>query len=234
MESGEGLLSIRDNIREITEEIKTACLRVNRDPAAVKIVAVTKTVPVDRIREAVAAGLADLGENRVQEFQEKYPLLENVNWHIIGHLQSNKVKYIADKVSLIHSLDSLSLAETISGRMAALGKSAEVLVQVNIAREATKSGIEPGETIKFIESAAKLPGIKIKGLMTIAPFTDNRDEVRAVFRRLRTLAAEAKEIGIPGVAMDHLSMGMSNDYITAIEEGATLLRLGSIIFGQRN
>lgn len=196
--------------------------------------AVTKTVSVDKIREAVAAGLVNLGENRVQEFQDKYPLLENVDWHIIGHLQSNKVKYIADRVSLIHSLDSLPLAETISGRMAAIGKVADVLVQVNIAQEATKFGIEPAEATNFIESAAKLPGLRIKGLMTIAPFTDNIEQVRTVFRRLRTLAAETKEIGIPGVEMNHLSMGMSNDYIVAIEEGATLIRLGSIIFGQRD
>ena len=175
-----------------------------------------------------------MGENRVQEFQDKYPLLENVDWHIIGHLQSNKVKHIADRVSLIHSLDSLPLAETISGKMAAIGKVANVLVQVNIAREAAKFGIEPAEAINFIESAAKLPGLRIKGLMTIAPFTDNIEQVRTVFRRLRTLAQETKEIGIPGVAMDHLSMGMSNDYIVAIEEGATLMRLGSIIFGQRD
>lgn len=196
--------------------------------------AVTKTVSVDKIREAVAAGLVNLGENRVQEFQDKYPLLENVDWHIIGHLQSNKVKYIADRVSLIHSLDSLPLAETISGRMAAIGKVADVLVQVNIAQEAAKFGIEPAEATNFIESAAKLPGLRIKGLMTIAPFTDNIEQVRTVFRRLRTLAAETKEIGIPGVEMNHLSMGMSNDYIVAIEEGATLIRLGSIIFGQRD
>jgi len=195
---------------------------------------VTKTVPVERIREAVDAGLTVLGENRVQELTAKYPLVEGVEWHLIGHLQSNKVKYIVDKVSLFHALDSLSLAEEINKRMAPLGRAMDVLIQVNVAGEGTKFGIKPEETRDFVDAVRKLPGLKIRGLMTIGPFVADPEEVRPVFRRLRLLAEEVKTIGFPGVEMRHLSMGMSNDYIIAVEEGATLLRLGSVLFGPRN
>lgn len=226
--------NISDNIKEVLEQVKTAAAQANRDPSEIKIVAVTKTVPVERIREAVDAGLTVLGENRVQELTAKYPLVEGVEWHLIGHLQSNKVKYIVDKVSLFHALDSLSLAEEINKRMAPLGRAMDVLIQVNVAGEGTKFGIKPEETRDFVDAVRKLPGLKIRGLMTIGPFVADPEEVRPVFRRLRLLAEEVKTIGFPGVEMRHLSMGMSNDYIIAVEEGATLLRLGSVLFGPRN
>ncbi len=226
--------SISYNIKSVLEKVRTAAAKANRDPAEIKIVAVTKTVPVEWIREAVDAGLTVLGENRVQELTAKYPLVEGVEWHLIGHLQSNKVKYIVDKVSLIHSLDSLSLAEEINKRMLPLGRVMDVLVQVNVADEDTKFGISPAETRDFIDAVRQLPGLKIKGLMTIGPYVEEPEEVRPVFRKLRMLAEELKTIGLPGVEMNHLSMGMSNDYIIAVEEGATLLRLGSALFGPRN
>lgn len=225
--------SIAENIREIRDQIGKAAARVNRNPADIGIVAVTKTVPVDRIEEAVAAGLNVLGENRVQELTGKYPFLPGVEWHLIGHLQSNKVKYITDKVSLIHSLDSLSLAEEINRRTLSLGRAMDVLVQVNVADEQTKSGVRPEDTAGFIDSLKGLPGLKVKGLMTIGPYCENPEDIRPVFRKLRLLAEEVKTIGFPGIDMKHLSMGMSNDYIIAVEEGATLIRLGSIVFGLR-
>ncbi|PKM81658.1 MAG: YggS family pyridoxal phosphate-dependent enzyme [Firmicutes bacterium HGW-Firmicutes-14] len=225
---------IADNIREVLEEVGKAAARANRDPSEIEIVAVTKTVPVEKIEEAVDSGLTILGENRVQELIDKYSLLDGVKWHLIGHLQKNKVKYITDKVSLIHSLDSVALAEQISGRLDLLKQEMAVLVQVNVAGEDTKFGIGPEETADFIDHVRQIPGVRVKGLMTIAPYVSNPEEVRPVFRRLRTLAEEVKTIGFPGVEMQHLSMGMSNDYTVAVEEGATLIRLGTVIFGQRN
>lgn len=226
--------SISDNIREIMEQVRHASARVNRDPAEIGIVAVTKTVPVSRIKEAVMLGCKVLGENRVQELTGKYPMLEGVEWHLIGHLQTNKVKYIVDKVALIHSLDSLSLALEISRKMTDLEKVMDVLVQVNVADDEAKYGIRPEDTGSFIDAVRKLPGLKIKGLMTIGPYVTDPEDIRGTFRRLRMISEEMKTIGFPGVEMRHLSMGMSNDYIVAIEEGATLIRVGSIIFGQRN
>jgi len=225
---------ITDNIEEVQKQVRETALRVGRDPAEIGIVAVTKTVPAERIREAVNAGLKVLGENRVQELTGKYPHLEGVEWHLIGHLQSNKFKYIADKVSMIHSVDSVSLAEVISRKMLALERAMDVLVQVNIAEESTKYGITRDQTADFIDKIRNLPGIRVKGLMTIGPYVSDPEGIRPVFRSLRELAEEVKTIGFPEVEVKHLSMGMSNDYIVAIEEGATLIRLGSVIFGQRS
>lgn len=225
---------ITENLREVREQVRQSAEKVGRDPAEVKIVAVTKTVPVEKIKLAVDSGLTVLGENRVQELLEKQPILDGVEWHIIGHLQTNKVKYIADKISMLHSLDSLGLAAEISKRISALGGELEVLVQVNVAGEDSKFGIKPSETFEFIDAVRKLPGIKLSGLMTIAPFVADPEETRPVFRQLKSLAEEVKKIGFPGVGMSHLSMGMSNDYKVAVEEGATLIRLGSTIFGSRN
>ncbi len=226
--------SIAENIKEVLEQVRQGAVKVNRDPADIEVVAVTKTVPVHRIEEAVAAGLNILGENRVQELMHKYPQLDGVEWHLIGHLQTNKVKYITDKVTLVHSLDSLPLAEEINKRMLARGLAMDALVQVNIAGEQTKYGIRPEETVKFIDAVRNLPGIRVRGLMTIGPYVEDPEEIRPVFRQLRMLAEQVKTIDLPGVEMKHLSMGMSNDYRIAVEEGATLIRVGSVIFGQRN
>lgn len=226
--------SIAENIREVLEQVRLGAVKANRAPAEIEVIAVTKTVPVHRIQEAVAAGIKKLGENRVQELMDKFPLLEGVEWHLIGHLQTNKVKYIPDKVTLVHSLDRLSLAEELNRRMLACGRVMDVLVQVNVAGEDTKHGIAPEETVSFIDTVRKFPGIRIKGLMTIGPYVEDPENVRPVFRQLRMLAEKVKTIDFPGVEMKHLSMGMSNDYRVAVEEGATLVRIGSAIFGQRN
>lgn len=226
-------LGIAENIREIIGEISETAQKASRNPSDIKIVAVTKTVPADRIIEAVDAGLTILGENRVQELTSKFEHIKGVEWHLIGHLQSNKVKYIVDKVTLIHSVDSVSLAQEISKRMAALNRVMDILIQVNIADESTKFGATRDNTIGLIREVSKLPGLRIKGLMTIGPYTYDPEEVRPVFRSLRELAEELKTMDFPGIEMKHLSMGMSNDYKIAIEEGATLIRLGSVIFGRR-
>ncbi|MDT3700295.1 MAG: YggS family pyridoxal phosphate-dependent enzyme [Thermincola sp.] len=226
--------SIAVQINHVLDQVRASAAKVNRDSAEITVVAVTKTVPVARIEEAVEAGLKVLGENRVQELTAKYPDLPGVEWHMIGHLQSNKVKYIVDKISLLHSLDSIALAEEIDKRLTRLGRPMDVLVQVNIADESTKSGIKPAETEHFIDKIRCLPGIKVRGLMTIGPYAAGEQEIRGVFRHLRLLAERVKALDFPEVEMKHLSMGMSNDYKIAVEEGATLVRLGSTIFGQRN
>ncbi len=225
---------IIDNIGEVRERVRKSAEKVGRDPDEIKIVAVTKTVPVEKIKLAVESGLTILGENRVQELLEKDPALSGVEWHLIGHLQTNKVKYIVDKVSMLHSLDSIGLAGEISKRMNTLGRVMEVLVQVNVAGEESKFGIKPSEAVGFVDAVRKLPGLKLKGLMTIAPMVTDPEETRPVFRQLKNLAEEIKTMGYPEVEMSHLSMGMSNDYKVAVEEGATLIRLGSTIFGSRN
>lgn len=226
--------SVTANIQEVIEQVRMSALKANRNPSDIQIVAVTKTVPVERIRQAVDAGMTVLGENRVQELLDKHPEVDGVDWHLIGHLQTNKVKYIADKITLLHSLDSTGLAEELNKRMNAAGRVLDVLVQVNVADESTKFGIKPSDTFDFIDSLRKLTGIKVKGLMTIGPYVSDPEEVRPVFRQLRELAGKVKTMDFPGVEMVHLSMGMSNDYTVAVEEGATLIRLGSIIFGSRN
>lgn len=225
--------SIAENIKYVLEQVHVTAEKVNRDPSEITVVAVTKTVPVELIEQAVAAGLKVLGENRVQELTGKYPRLPGAEWHLIGHLQSNKVKYIVDKIALLHSMDSMSLAEEVDKRMAPLGRSMDVLVQVNIADESTKFGIKPAETEQFIDKIRSLPGIKIRGLMTIGPYAASEQEIRGVFRHLKVLAEKVKAIDFPEVEMKQLSMGMSNDYRIAVEEGATLIRVGSTIFGQR-
>ena len=224
---------LTSNINEVLEDVRQAAARSGRDPAEIGIVAVTKTVPAETVRLAVSAGLLILGENRVQELTAKYPLVEGAEWHLIGHLQRNKVKYITDKVSLIHSLDSAVLAEEIDRRMSSMGRVMDVLVQVNIAEDPNKYGIKANQVIDFVETAAQLQGIRIRGLMTIGPYVSDPEEIRPVFRELRKLAENVKKMDLPGVDMRHLSMGMSNDYIVAIEEGATLVRIGSAIFGTR-
>ena len=180
-------------------------------------------------------GIRDFGENKVQELVEKYDQLpKDIKWHMIGHLQRNKVKYIIDKVFLIHSVDSYSLAEEISKQAIKHNISVDILVEVNVSNENTKFGIQIDDTITFIENISKLQGINIKGLMTVAPYVDNSEENRVYFAKLRQLAVDIKNKNIDNVNVDILSMGMSGDYIVAIEEGATYVRVGSGIFGDRN
>jgi pyridoxal phosphate enzyme (YggS family) len=229
------LQEIRDNINAIYREIKDICEKTGRDPDGVTVIAVTKTVDTDRINYAIGCGIGNIGENKVQEVMAKYENIEgNVNWHLIGHLQTNKVKYIIDKVALIHSVDSISLAEEISKRAEKAGLVRDILVQVNVADEDTKFGIGYEEVDGFVLQLSRLPGIKVKGLMTIAPYFEDPELVRPVFRKLKEKFDMLAGSGIPNVEMKHLSMGMTNDYRQAIEEGSNMIRIGTGIFGARN
>lgn len=229
------LPKIAENLEKVRKKIEAAAQRAGRDPAEIKLVAVTKTVEVPQIEEAIAAGITAIGENRVQELRKKYPEVTlPVEWHLIGHLQTNKVKYIVDKVDLVHSLDRFSLAQEIAKRAQQAGRIMPVLVQVNVAQEETKFGLRVEETEEFIRRVSELEGIKIQGLMTIAPYVEDPEEVRPVFRKLKELSEEIQDKAIPKVEMKYLSMGMSNDYEVAIEEGANLVRIGTAIFGERN
>ena len=223
--------SIADNIAEIRNNIALAKVKSPNSEQDITLVAVTKMHGVEEIKEVLACGQTLLGENRVQELLDKYDAVgDGATWHIIGHLQSNKVKYITDKVAMIHSLESESLAKELSSRMQSFGKTMDCLVQVNIADEESKFGLEKDAVIPFIEKVSQMPGIRIKGLMHIAPYFENVEEVRPIFREMYGLFNEIKALAIPGVDMDVLSMGMSHDYQVAIEEGANMIRVGSSIF----
>lgn len=228
------MASIASNLHIVRDKVSQAALKVGRNPEDIQIIAVTKTVDIPQMEEAIAAGITAVGENRVQEITKKYPLLkEKVDWHLIGHLQTNKVKYIIDKVKMIHSLDRFSLVKEISKRAQQQGIVMPVLVQVNVAEEESKFGLKVEEVIPFLKDIVGIKGLKILGLMTMAPFVEDAEEVRYVFRDLRNLAEKITKEAIPGVEMKHLSMGMTNDYEVAVEEGATLIRVGTGIFGQR-
>ncbi|MHB1421259.1 MAG: YggS family pyridoxal phosphate-dependent enzyme [Bacillota bacterium] len=220
------------NLNAVRQGILEAARAGGRDAGEIQLIAVTKNVSVNRIHEALAGGVKMIGENRVQEMLDKYPILQGqVQWHLIGHLQTNKVKYILEQVSLIHSLDSISLAEEIQKR-AGGGRMVDVLVQVNVAAEATKYGLPVEKTIPFLQEFARWPSIRVKGLMTIAPQVDNPELVRPIFRQLRMLAEQIRTMNLTGVEMNVLSMGMTNDYRVAIEEGSNMVRIGSAIFGR--
>jgi len=222
------------NLKQLQERIAVVAKRAGRDPAEIKLVAVTKNVIIENIRAVLACGVTRLGENRVQELLSKYDQLPaEVEWHFIGHLQTNKVNKIIDKVSLIHSLDRWTLAEALNRAAIAKGIVCKVLVQVNVAGETTKFGLEPIETVDFITATRDLPGIEVVGLMTIAPWSADPENSRPVFRRLREIAGIVKE-KVSGVSMDYLSMGMSGDWEVAVEEGANIIRIGTAIFGERN
>lgn len=228
------LLNINENCKNVEERIRTAAIRAGRNPDEIKLIAVTKTVDADRICKALEYGITDVGENRVQELCDKYSLFgDRCKWHLIGHLQTNKVKYIIDKVSLIHSLDSMELAEEIQKRAEKAGRIVDVLVQVNVAKEATKFGIDAASTADFLRKLSKMGNIKVRGLMTIAPFSEDPEQVRWVFSDLRKLHIDIIEENIDNIDMDYLSMGMSNDFEVAIEEGANMVRVGTAIFGKR-
>ena len=227
--------NIQVNIADIKEEIKKICHGCGRDPEDITLIAVTKTIDTERINYAVDCGVADLGENKVQEIMDKYDTVsKKVKWHLIGHLQTNKVKYIIDKVGLIHSVDSIKLAEEISKRAEKNNITKDVLVQINVAEEETKFGIGLEEAVDFVKSISGFGSIRIKGLMTIAPYMDDPEGVRPVFRQLKEKFYELAQMNLPNTSMEYLSMGMSNDYRVAIEEGANMVRIGTAIFGKRN
>ena len=226
---------VSENLEQVKANIEAACKRVGRDPKDVRLVAVSKTKPISLIEEAIEAGQDTFGENKVQEMCDKMEVLpDNIKWHMIGHLQRNKVKYIIDKVELIHSVDSLHLAKQIEKEAVKKGVDAQILVQVNIAQEDTKFGIDGPEVMSLVEEISKFPHVHIRGLMTSAPFVANPEENRCYFKKLHKLFVDIREKNIDNVSMDILSMGMTNDYEVAIEEGATMVRVGTGIFGARN
>ncbi|TCT14955.1 hypothetical protein EDC18_104105 [Natranaerovirga pectinivora] len=228
-------MHIKDNLAEVDQQIKKACIKVGRDPSEVTLIAVSKTKPNEYIDAAYKEGMVDFGENKVQELRDKMEEISHrINWHFIGHLQRNKVKYIIDKVSLIHSVDSLRLAEKINEEGNKRGIIVNILVQVNIANEESKFGVEKEALYLLIHSISKLSNVSVKGLMTIAPYTDNPEENRAFFAKMKELYVDIKSKNIDNVNMEILSMGMTNDFEVAIEEGATMIRVGTGIFGERN
>lgn len=227
-------MSIRDNLEHIRSQIAAACARSGRDPAVVRLVAVSKTHPATLIEEAAAAGQRLFGESYVQEFVAKAETVRTpVEWHFIGAMQSNKIKYLRGRVGLIHSVDRLSLAEEIDRQWAKLRRTADVLLQVNLGGEESKSGVDEAVLPELVRQVAVLEHVRIRGLMCLPPFFDDPEEVRPHFRRLRELAGEVAALNLPEVAMAELSMGMSHDFEVAVEEGATLVRVGTAIFGER-
>lgn len=226
---------LKENLEAVQKNIIEACKKVGRDSNEVTLIAVSKTKPLSDIEEIMDLGVIEFGENKVQELVDKYENIKApVHWHLIGHLQTNKVKYIVDKVALIHSVDSLKLAEQISKEAVKKNVISNILVQVNVAKEETKFGIETEEVYDLVEKISKLPNISIQGLMTIAPFVENPEENRLIFRKLHQLYVDIKQKNIDNVNMNVLSMGMTNDYQVAIEEGSTMVRVGTGIFGARN
>lgn len=226
---------INENLMQVRKNIEAACQKAGRNPEEVTLIAVSKTKPVPMLEEAYQAGSRDFGENKVQEIMDKYPVLpDDIRWHMIGHLQRNKVKYIVDKVSLVHSVDSLRLAEEISRQAEKKQTELDILVEVNIAQEESKFGTSRTEAAQLVEKIAKLPCIHVKGLMTIAPFVEHPEENRKYFRQIKELSVDIEKKNIDNVSMSVLSMGMTNDYMVAVEEGATMVRVGTGIFGERN
>lgn len=226
---------ILENIKQVEENIIKSCEKVGRDPKEVTLIAVSKTKPYTAIEEALPSGVLDYGENKVQELTEKYEILpKNIRWHMIGHLQRNKVKYLVGKVELIHSVDSLRLANQIETEFAKKNEIANILIEVNMANEESKFGITSETTEQLVREISKLEHVRIKGLMTIAPYTDNPETNREYFRNMKKLSVDITEKNIDNVSMNVLSMGMTGDYQVAIEEGATMVRVGTGIFGERN
>ncbi len=228
-------MSYRSNIENVRNRIEAAAYACGRDPRQVRLVAVSKRWPADIVRQGIAAGITDLGENYIQEAKEKIAALAdcNVCWHFIGHLQSNKAKFAIPLFEYIHSVDSVKLAREINRHAARAGKVQKILVQVNTGREATKSGVLPEELQGLIEEIACFENLSVRGLMTIPPVCNTPDDARPYFRELARLRDSIIECSIPNVCMDELSMGMSSDFEVAIEEGATMVRIGTAIFGER-
>lgn len=226
---------IKNNMKQVQENIKLACEKAGRSTEDVTLIAVSKTKPVEMLREAYEAGARDFGENKVQELVDKVEQLpKDIRWHMIGHLQRNKVKYIVDKVYLIHSVDSLRLAEEISKEACKKQVEVNILVEVNVACEESKFGATTEETLELVRRIAVLPGVHIQGLMTIAPYVDNPEDNREYFAKLQQLAVDIKNQNIDNVTMSVLSMGMTGDYQVAVEEGSTYVRVGTGIFGERD
>ena len=226
--------TIRDHLNEVRENIQKACEKGGRSPQEVTLIAVSKTKPLFMLEEAYEAGARDFGENKVQEILEKHPKMpEDARFHMIGHLQRNKVKQVLPHAVLIHSVDSYRLAEQISQEAGKLGITAKILLEVNVAKEESKFGMMPEDVEEMAGQIAALPHLQIEGLMTIAPFVDDPEKNRPVFRKLYQLSVDIKKKNIDNVNMGVLSMGMTGDYQVAVEEGSTMIRVGTGIFGAR-
>lgn len=223
-------------VSNIKARIHDAAIAAKRDPGAVRLVAVSKTKPIELVREAIEAGVDIIGENYIQEAREKFSALGalQTSWHFIGHLQTNKAKYAVRMFDLIHTVDSLSLAMELNKQAGKIGKIQEILIQVNIAGEIKKSGVSSTDTLALVEAVAPLGNLRIKGLMTMPPFFDDPDKARPFFSALRRLRDDIRGINIPNVIMEELSMGMTGDFEAAIGEGATLVRIGTALFGRRD
>ena len=225
---------VQEQLNEVRQKIVQACERAGRNPSEVKLIAVSKTKPVSMIEEAIACGQTVFGENKVQELCDKIPQLPaNLEWHLIGHLQRNKVKYIVDKVALIHSVDTVRLAKQISQEAVKAGVTVQILLEVNVAREESKFGFMEEEVEEAVREIAAFPNIQIVGLMTIAPFVADPEENRIYFKKLHQLCVDINKKNIDNIRMSELSMGMTGDYEVAIEDGATMVRVGTGIFGTR-
>ena len=223
-----------ENLKKVEENIAAACQKAGRDRSEVTLIAVSKTKPVDMLQTVYDQNIREFGENKVQEMCEKMEVLpKDIHWHMIGHLQTNKVKYIVGKTALIHSVDSLHLAKEIENQAAKNNVIVPILIEVNIAEEESKFGIHKEETIALVREVAQMEHVHIRGLMTIAPYVENPEDNRPYFKEIRQLSVDIKEENIDNVDMDVLSMGMTGDYMVAIEEGATLVRVGTGIFGER-
>ncbi len=229
------IIMIKENLDLVEKNIQEACARAGRDRESVTLIAVSKTKPVSDIRTAMDCGITVFGENKVQEIKDKTEeIKEPLSWHMIGHLQANKVKYLPGRVCMIHSVDNRKLADEIEKQFSKAGEKIDVLIEVNMAAEDSKFGISPEQVPDFVKEIAPLEHLNIRGLMTIAPYTEEPESNRQYFRGLKELMESINKMGIPGVKMDQLSMGMTGDYQVAIEEGATFVRVGTGIFGERD
>ena len=225
---------IKRNLDSVMERIEKAAQRSGRNARDIKLIAVTKTVEPEKILKIIDEGILDLGENRVQELTKKYDIIDRkCNWHLIGHLQTNKVKYIIDKVKLIHSVDRLELAQEINKRAQSHGITVDVLVQVNVSGEESKFGVALEEAREMVEKMSAFSNIRIRGFMTMAPFAENPESIRDVFSKLRDFSIDIRKENLDNNNMDILSMGMSNDFEVAIEEGSNMVRIGTALFGKR-
>ncbi len=226
---------IKENLDYVNNKILEACKRSNREPSSVTLIAVSKTKPLEMIEEAIASGTYVFGENKAQEMKEKATQLpDNIEWHFIGHLQTNKVKYVVGRAKLIHSVDSMHLAKAIDEESMKKNVISHILIEVNVANEDTKFGVTVENTLDLVREIASLKHIHIDGLMTIAPYTDNPENNRKIFAKLRNLSVDIMDKNIDNISMNVLSMGMTGDYEVAVEEGATYVRVGTGIFGERN
>ena len=226
---------IKTNLNEVESNIVKACRKSGRKRQEITLIAVSKTKPVSMLEDAYMAGIRDFGENKVQELCDKYEQLENdISWHMIGHLQTNKVKYLIGKTKLIHSVDSYKLACEIEKQAAKQDIIMDILIEVNIANEETKFGLSKDNVIELVRQVSLLPHVRIKGLMTVAPYVEDSEENRGYFRKIKQLSVDINNQNIDNVDMNILSMGMTGDYMVAIEEGATMVRVGTGIFGERD